>query len=151
MTSSLRLFHLNAAILSALFVAGCGGTITGPSAAPAAPLTSLAIETNAVWHLRSMAKPDGIIQAVGDPSLFTLTLTDDGKVAARVDCNRASGGYSISGNTVSIGPLASTKAYCGTASLDSQFLALLGGETTVTASGATLQLSSSRGTLTFDR
>jgi heat shock protein HslJ len=150
MTSTPRLVHLTA-LFSALALTACGGTPAGPSPAPAAPPASLAIETNAVWHLRSMAGADGTIQAIEDPSLFTLMLTDEGKVTARVDCNRASGGYTISGNALSIGPLASTKAYCGTASFDWEFLTLLGGETTATASGATLQLSSPRGTMTFDR
>jgi heat shock protein HslJ len=151
MTSTLRLVYVATALFFVLALAACGETLTGPSVAPATPPAALAIQSNAVWHLRSIAKADGAIQAIGDPSLFTLTLTDDGKVAARVDCNRALGGYTISGNRVSIGPLATTKAYCGEASFDSVFLTLLGGETTATLSGATLQLSSARGTLTFDR
>src|SRR5262245_48619750 len=151
MTSMPRLVSLTAAFLSALALTACGGTLTGPSVAPATPAASLAIETNTVWHLRSMTDAGGALQAIEDPSLFTLTLTDGGKISARVDCNRASGGYTISGSTVSIGPLASTKAYCGAASFDSAFLTLLGGETTATASGGTLQLSSARGTLTFER
>jgi len=151
MPSAPSLVSLTTAFFSALALAACSGTVTGPSVAPAAPAASLAIETNAVWHLRSIATADGAIHVIDDSSLFTLMLTDDGKVAARVDCNRASGGYTIGGNTVSIGPLASTKAYCGTASLDSEFLTLLGGVTTASVSGTTLQLSSPRGTLSFDR
>ena len=151
MTSTLRLVYFTTALFFALALAACGGTLTGPSVAPATPPAALAIESNTVWHLRSLATADGAIHVIDDPSLFTLTLTDDGKVAARVDCNRALGGYTISGNTVSIGPLASTKAYCGEMSFDSEFLTLLGGETTATVSGATLQLSSARGTLTFAR
>jgi heat shock protein HslJ len=150
-TSTLRLVHLTSALFSALALAACGGTLTEPSAAPAAPPTSLAIETNAVWHLRSMAQPDGAIQPIEDSSLFTLMLSDEGNAAVQADCNRASGGYRITGRSVSIGPLASTKAYCGAASFDSEFLTLLGGETIATASGTTLQLSSPRGTLTFGR
>jgi len=147
--TSTRFAHLT--LFSALALAACGGTPTGPSPAPAAPPASLAIETNAVWHLRSLADADGTIQAIEDPSLFTLMLTDEGQVAARVDCNRASGRYTISGNALSIGPLASTKAYCGMASFDREFLTLLGGQTTATTAGARLQLSSPRGTMTFDR
>jgi len=150
MTSTARFAHLTT-LFSALALAACGGTLTGPSAAPATPPASLAIETNAVWHLRTLADADGTIQAIEDPSLFTLMLTDEGQVAARVNCNRASGGYTISGNALSIGPLASTKAYCGAASFDREFLTLLGGQTTATTSGARLQLSSPRGTMTFDR
>jgi len=151
MTSTPRLVNLTAAFLSALALTACSGTLTGPSVAPAAPAASLAIETNAVWHLQSMTNANGALQIIEDPGLFTLMLTDAGKVAAQVDCNRASGGYTISGSTLSMGPLASTKAYCGATSFDSQFLTLLGGETTATTSGTTLQLSSPRGTLTFDR
>jgi len=151
MQSTPRLAFLAIGLSSALALAACGGTPAGPSVAPAAPAASLAIETNAVWHLRSMTGAGGSVQAIEDPNLFTLTFSDAGKVAARVDCNRAMGGYTISGSTVSIGPMASTKAYCGEASFDWQFLTLLGGDTTAATSGNTLQLSSSRGILTFDR
>jgi heat shock protein HslJ len=151
MPSAPRFAYLTTAFFSALALTACGGTLTGPSVASAVPAASLAIETNAVWHLRSIANAEGATRTIDDTSLFTLMLTDEGKVNARVDCNRASGGYTISGNTVSIGPLASTKAYCGTASLDSEFLTLLGGVTTAHVSGSTLQLSSPRGTLSFDR
>jgi heat shock protein HslJ len=147
MTSTPRLGYLTIAFLAALSFTACGETVTGPSVTPAAPAASLAIETNAVWHLRSITNAAGVVQAMNDPNLFTLTLSDDGKIAARVDCNRAAGGYTISGNTVSIGPLASIKAYCGDALFDSAFLTLLGGNTTAAASGSTLQLSSPRGTL----
>jgi heat shock protein HslJ len=47
--------------------------------------------------------------------------------------------------------LASTRAYCASAPIDTDYLTLLSGESTVSISGATLQLSSSRGTLTFTR
>jgi heat shock protein HslJ len=151
MSSSLRLAPLNTALLAALSLAACSGTIAGPSAVPSTPIASLAIDTNTLWQLRSMARADGSLLTIEDPSLFTLMLTDDGKVAARADCNRASGGYSIGGNLLSIGPIASTKAYCTTAPVDQEFLMLLGGENVVTTSDATLQLSSPRGALHFSR
>ncbi len=115
------------------------------------PIASLAIEPNAVWYLRSIVSADGALFTIVDPNLFTLMLTGDGKVTARADCNRASGGYSISGHTLSIGPIASTRAYCATAPVDQRFLMLLGGDNVVTASDATLELSSPRGTLKFTR
>jgi hypothetical protein len=43
--------------------------------------------------------------------------------------------------------MASTQAYCASAPLDGQYLALLGGENVATFDGTTLQLSSPRGTL----
>jgi heat shock protein HslJ len=146
-----RLALVTVGLFSALAVAACGGTLTAPSVATVAPAASLAIETNAIWHLRSMTSAGGSVQAIEDPNLFALTLTDAGRITLRVDCNRAMGGYTISASTVSIGPLASTKAYCGEASYDSEFLTLLGGDTTATSSGNILQLSSPRGVLTFDR
>jgi heat shock protein HslJ len=151
MSSTLRVVRLNAGLIAALSLLACSGTIPGPSSVPAAPIASLAIDTNVVWHLRSIVSADGSVLTIGDPSLFTVMLTDDGKVSARADCNRASGGYRISGNTVSIGPMASTRAYCASAPVDQQFLMLLGGENSVTTSDATLQLSSPRGTLKFGR
>jgi len=149
MPSALHLVRLNTALIAALSLVACSSTITGPSSVPSAPIASLAIETNVVWHLRSIVSADGSLLTIGDPSLFTLMLTDDGKVSVRADCNRASGGYKVSGNALSIGPMASTKAYCSTAPVDQQFLTLLGGENVVTTSGGGLQLSSPRGTLVF--
>ena len=151
MTSALRFVRLHTTLISALSLGACSGTIATPSQVPAAPIASLAIDTNVVWRLQSLAGADGSVLTIGDPSAFTLTLTDDGKVQVRADCNRASGGYRISGNTLSIGAMASTKAYCSTAPVDQQFLMLLAGEDIVTTSGATLQLSSPRGTLRFGR
>jgi heat shock protein HslJ len=151
LTPALHLVRFHLALISACSLVACGGTTTGPSNVPTAPIVSPAIDTNAVWHLRSIGGVDGAVLGIDDPSLFTLTLTDAGKVAVRADCNRASGGYTISGNTLSIGPMASTIAYCTTAPVDQQFLTLLGGESTVTASAAALHLSSPRGTLVFGR
>jgi heat shock protein HslJ len=151
MSFVLRVARLNSVLLAALFLAACSGTIAAPSNAPSAPIASLAIQTNAVWHLRSIVSADGSVLTIDDPSLFTLMLTDDGKVSARADCNRASGAYSLSGNSLSIGPIASTRAYCTSAPVDQQFLMLLGGENAVTTSDITLQLSSPGGTLRFGR
>ena len=149
MSSALRLVRLNTALIAALSLGACSATIAGPSQVPAAPIASQAIDTNAVWHLQSIASADGSVHTIEDPRLFTLTLTDAGRVDARVDCNRATGGYRISGNVLSIGPMASTRAYCATAPVDQQFLMLLSGENSITTSGAALQLSSPRGTLRF--
>jgi len=151
MMSALRLVRLDTALIGALSLVACSGTTAGPSRVPAAPFASVAIGTNAVLHLRSMASADGSVVTIEDPSLFTVMLTDDGKLNARADCNRASGGYTISGNRLSIGPIASTQAYCTTAPVDQQFLTLLDGENIVTTSGDTVQLSSPRGTLKFGR
>lgn len=143
--------RLGAALAAAVSLAACQGAVAGPSRVPASAGGSVAIEANAVWTLRSLVHADGSVVAIEDPSAFTLTLTDDGKLQARADCNRATGGYTISGNRLSVGPIASTKAYCASAPLDDQYLTLLSGENVVALSGASLQLSSPRGALRFGR
>jgi heat shock protein HslJ len=151
MTSAVRLVRFTAALIAAVSLAACSGSIAGPSAVPAAPIAPLAIQTNTVWLLRSIAGADGPVHPIADPSLFTLMLTSSGQLVVRADCNRASGGYKISGSTLSIGPIASTRAYCTTTPVDQQFLMLLGGENVITVSDTALQLSSPRGTLRFGR
>lgn len=151
MSSVHRLVRLHTALMAGLSLVACSGSMSGPSTAPSVPISSLAIDTNAVWHLRTIISAGGSALTIEDPSLFTLQLTVHRKAEARADCNRASGGYTISGNMLSIGPIASTRAYCATAPVDQQFLMLLGGENSITASDAALQLASARGTLKFGR
>ncbi len=59
---------------------------------------------------------------VSDPGRYTIRLTDDGKVQARVDCNRGGGTYVISEGKLSFGPLLSTRMACPADSLDGLFL-----------------------------
>ena len=141
-------FH---ALVAALTLAGCSGQIATSSPVPAAPLAAQAIDANAVWHLVSLTTADGSVLNIEDPAMFTMTLGGDGKMSARADCNRASAAYTIDGRSLSIGLIASTRAYCSSAPVDQQFLALLGGENVVTTQDAALQLSSPRGTLRFRR
>jgi heat shock protein HslJ len=148
-----RFFRFNAALIAAVSLTACqGSSPTSPSPSSTTPRGgSLSIETNAVWKLQSLVRADSSEATIADPSLFTMSLVDDTSLRVQSDCNRASGGYTTSGNTISIGPLASTRAYCASAPIDSEYLALLGGESTVSLSGSTLRLSSARGTLTFAR
>jgi heat shock protein HslJ len=143
------------ALIAALSVAGCSGQIAtsspSPSPVPGAPIAASAIDPNAVWHLVSMTSADGSVLAIEDPAMFTLMLADDGRMSARADCNRASAAYAIDGRSLSIGLIASTRAYCSSAPVDQQFLSLLGGENIVTTPDAMLQLTSPRGTLRFRR
>ena len=146
-------FNAVLAFIAAMSLTACQGTSpTAPSpSSTTPPVGALSIDTNTVWKLDSLARADAPEATISDPSLFTMALADDKTLQVRSDCNRASGGYTASGSTISIGPLASTKAYCASAPIDSDYLALLGGESTVSISGSTLQLSSPRGTLRFTR
>jgi heat shock protein HslJ len=142
-------------LVVSLMVTACGeGTRTVLPSSPS-PTTSLAqsaaFPTNTTWTLQSLTETGSTEVTIADPSIFTLVLLDDGKVHARADCNRASAGYTVTDHTLSVGLMASTRAYCASAPIDGQYLALLGGENVVTISDAALQLSSSRGTLRFVR
>lgn len=53
---------------------------------------------------------------------FTVRLTADGRVDVQADCNRGGGGYQHDGNSLEFGPMAVTKVYCGSESLDGRFL-----------------------------
>lgn len=55
---------------------------------------------------------------------FTLTFEEAGAFSATTDCNRMSGSYVVSGDTISFGPIASTKMYCE-GSQEMEFAALL--------------------------
>ena len=63
---------------------------------------------------------------VADPGSYTLTFNADGTVAIKADCNRAFGGYTVSGDTLTFGALGMTRAMCRPGSLDGQFVRELG-------------------------
>ena len=150
-TSSRSVLFVGPLVLG-LLVSACGEATTA-SLLPSAPSSTGAsvLSTNTTWTLQSLTETGLPEITIADRSAFTLVLTDDGKIQARADCNRASAGYALADNTLSVGLIASTRAYCASAPLDGQYLALLGGENIVTVNGASLQLSSPRGTLRFVR
>lgn len=85
------------------------------------------------WRLVQARTKDGTPATVtpDDPSKYTLTFGKDGRVAARLDCNRGAGvwksepGNGTSGS-VGFGPIASTRAFCPPPSLGEQLSADLG-------------------------
>jgi heat shock protein HslJ len=76
----------------------------------------------------------------------------DGRLSTRADCNTCGGAFTISGQTLTAGPaLACTRAACPTMEFENLYTSLLSGDSTVTASGNTLLLSSRRGTIRLTR
>jgi heat shock protein HslJ len=146
-----RFIRLIPALVAAVSLTACeGSSPVAPSSVSTTPTGgALTVETTSVWKLQSLARAGSSAVTVNDPSLFTMSLSS-GALQLRADCNRATGTYTLSGNTLSVAStMASTKAYCGSTSLDTEYLAILSGQSTVSITGSTLQLSSSRGTLTF--
>jgi heat shock protein HslJ len=88
------------------------------------PLDNPLARTN--WRLVEFQSMDDAIGTVRpeDPSLYTMSLSNDGTVSMRLNCNRASGAWSAepSGNGASgrfeFGPLAVTHALCPPPGLD---------------------------------
>ena len=89
------------------------------------------------------AKPSG--------ATYSLTLVD-GRLSTRADCNTCGGTYTLSGQTLTAAPsMACTRAACPTMAFENTYMKLLGGESTVSLSGGTLELTSPRGVLRFTR
>lgn len=92
--------------------AGGDGSST-PLPAPVAGLTDTR------WQLVQFQSSDDAIGVIKpqDATRFTMELAADGRVAMRVDCNRANGPWtatatSATGGSLSLGPLAMTRAAC---------------------------------------
>lgn len=67
----------------------------------------------------------GDTTTVPNPQNYTVTFNEDGTLNGLADCNNFTGSYSQeNGFTITLG--ASTLAFCGEASLDAQYMALLG-------------------------
>lgn len=74
----------------------------------------------------------------------TLTATfDNGTVSGSAGCNNFSGGYTLDGDAITIGPLASTLAFCdGVMDQEQLYLTLLQSADTYEVDGDTMTLSS---------
>jgi heat shock protein HslJ len=92
----------------------CRGGTDGPAAPSAIPGL-----TGTRWQLIHFQSSDDAIGTLkpGDPARFTLELMADGRLAMRLDCNRATGKWSAgptsaTGGSLSLGPLGITRAAC---------------------------------------
>lgn len=111
-TRALTLFT----ILAAAAAGGCSETITDPSAV-----------VGMTWKLTSIQEGSGQAATVADPTLYTLRLTSEGRAEVKSDCNQCGGPYTLAEGSLTSGPLACTKVFCGATSLDSKFVAALEG------------------------
>jgi heat shock protein HslJ len=79
-----------------------------------------------IWQWVSVSnKTTGETTTVPDPENYTITFHVDGTLDGKADCNNFAGTYTQdNGLIIKLGP--STMAFCGEASLDQQYLTLLG-------------------------
>jgi len=93
------------------------GTDATSSSAPPSRLAGT------TWRLLQFEGGDGKILKPDDPSKYTIEFADDGRLAARVDCNRGRGTWKSGGsNQLSFGPMALTRAQCAPGSLHDQIV-----------------------------
>jgi heat shock protein HslJ len=101
------------------------------------------------WELMSIQTGSAAPVAITTSLRYTAQFAEDGRVSVKSDCNSCGGSYSLNGSTLTIGPLACTKVFCGDTSLDSQFSGALDGTATVSGDGDELVIRSGDVTLRF--
>ena len=86
------------------------------------PATIVGVE----WEWVSLTTPVEQL-TIDDPDHYTLTLLPEGRVTARLDCNRGTGKYTLDELTkkIDIGMLATTRAMCAPASRADRFAKLI--------------------------
>ncbi len=79
-----------------------------------------------IWQWTSLTnRSTGETTTVSNPESYTITFNADGTLNGQADCNTFTGTYSQeNGFTIQLG--ATSMAFCGEASLDQQYLTLLG-------------------------
>ena len=71
------------------------------------------------WQLVRFQGGDGKVLTPDDRSKYTLAFNADGRVAARLDCNRGTGSWKSAGQgQLELGPMAVTRAMCAPGSID---------------------------------
>lgn len=75
------------------------------------------------WQLVGFQGGDGTVLQPDDRSKYTFAFGADGNVSARIDCNRARGGWKSSQpGRLEFGPMAITRAACPPGSLHDQIV-----------------------------
>jgi heat shock protein HslJ len=103
------------------------------------------------WQLVSLQRAGQ--EAVDAPAghRFSADFQADGRVGLVADCNRCSAGYTAGAESLEVGLMACTRAYCSTAPLDTDFAGLVSAARRWSLAGEQLQLSSEAGTLRLRR
>ena len=138
-------------------LAACGGSALGPSGptSPAGPTGGDVVAQGVeplvgTWRAVSV-KVDGAETLVPQSVTLTAQFAADGRLSLVADCNRCAAGYSAAPGTLSVTPMACTRAYCSSAPLDEHFTGLVGGATSWTATAHTLDLECPTGSVHLQR
>jgi heat shock protein HslJ len=101
------------------------------------------------WKLESIARVGSALVTVPNPEQFTIRFESNNRVTVRADCNSCSGGYTLDGSSLSIGPLACTRVACPSPGVDTLYTAALENVRTVAAAADRLVMTGSEFTLRF--
>ena len=115
-----------------------------------ATIPSAVSDVQGQWELQAFELNDGSTVPIPNPEKFTAQFGADDSLNLTVDCNACNGSYEASGNSLSIGLLACTLAYCGNDSLDSTYMRALGSISTYARQGQELRMEYADGTMRFN-
>jgi heat shock protein HslJ len=108
--------------------------------------------TGTEWTAVSVNTGTGAVSGLVGGVMITATFDEDGNVSGSAGCNSFSGTYTVDGDTIELGPLASTKKACAedVMTQEAAFLAAMGNATTLTIDGDRLELRDDDGALQAD-
>jgi len=124
------------------------GTGTIPPASPQATTIALPDDNPLVgptWSWQHSALGDGTTVTPADPTRYTVTFVSDSEVQIQLDCNRGGGGYTVNGDELTFGAIATTLMACPPDSQDSVFGQQLADTTSYTIEDGKLTLMLSDG------
>ena len=101
------------------------------------------------WNVTMVNNGNEGVEPAPDGIGATIAFGPEGTVEGFGGCNSFSGGYSVDGDAIAIGPLMSTMMSCGEASdtFEAQYLTALQAATTWSLSAGTLELRDDGGAL----
>ncbi|WP_218146685.1 META domain-containing protein [Methanolobus profundi] len=124
-------------VTATLLVSGCTETVDDQD-----NLNNEEIETETIsidditdikWQWSGLIETEPASQfVVPDPENYTLIFNSDGTYSLKADCNIGSGSYTLEKSDLTLSPGPMTLMYCGSDSLDSQYLSLLNNVATIT-------------------
>jgi para-nitrobenzyl esterase len=105
------------------------------------------------WRLVRIQSMDDTEAAPDDRSKYTLEFGRAGVLAGRADCNRLSGRWTASGESISLGPFAMTRAMCPPGSLSDRYVGALAAAVTwmVVDGRLAIAMKADAGILHFER
>ncbi|WP_292468196.1 META domain-containing protein [Methanolobus sp.] len=121
---------------ASLFVSGCAENGTDGGDANDSEIESEIISIDDIaevnWEWSGLFENETANQSnIIYSERYTISFAKDGVYSIKADCNSGSGSYILEGNDLTIEPGVITLMYCGSDSLDSQYLSLLASVTTV--------------------